>query len=72
MWKFWNFSLMQSSLCEGDQEEENNPSSYFFSELQNKSTLLLEFAMFICLLITGFDTLYGFYLVFNGILPIDL
>lgn len=43
-----------------------------FSELQNKSTLLLEFAMFICLLITGFDTLYGFYLVFNGILPIDL
>lgn len=51
MWKFWNFSLMQSSLCEGDQKEENNLSSTF-SELQNKSKLLLEFTMFIYLLIT--------------------
>lgn len=50
---------MQSSLCEGDQNEENNLSSTL-SELQNKSKLLLEFAMLIYLLIT----VLTFYMVF--------
>lgn len=62
---------MQSSLCEGDQEEENNLSSTF-SELQNKSKLLLEFAMFIYLLIMVLTPYMVFYLVFDGILHIDL
>lgn len=43
---------MQSSLCEGDQKEENILASTF-SELQNKSQLLLELVMCIYLLITG-------------------